>query len=73
MTTNSRLRTARGLPGIPEWEAAKASSRPLAHYQAVAECAELSNLFRRLCNHMATITVDFDKILQTLRAKKIPP
>jgi hypothetical protein len=49
----------------------KASRRPLSHAQAVAECAHLSNQYRKMWVRMAGIIVDLNAILQTLRAKKI--
>src|SRR5438105_12500448 len=67
-----RLRLPEGLLGDPEWEAMKAARRPLSHAQAVAECARLSNQYRKMWVRMAGVTVDLNAILQTLRAKKIP-
>ncbi len=68
-------RQARLPPGLysdPEWEAMKASPRPLSHGRAVAECAHLSTQYRRMWARMADITIDLNALLQTLRAKKIP-
>jgi hypothetical protein len=60
------------LAGNAEWEAMKASYRPLGLAEAVAECARLSNQYRKMWVRMAAITVDLRAIVQTLRAKKIP-
>ena len=72
MTSRLRNEAPEALPGNVEWEAMKASRRPLTHAQAVAECAHLSNQYRKMWVRMAEITVDLGAILQTLRAKKIP-
>jgi hypothetical protein len=72
MGTNRQLQSIRGLPGIPEWEAIKGNGRPLRHLEAVAECAQLSEQFRRMWQRRAAEMVDLDTILQTLQAKKIP-
>lgn len=67
-----RPRRARGLPGIPEWEATKGNSRNLSHHEAVNECAQLSAQYRRMWCHMSPIQVDLDRILHTLRTKRVP-
>ena len=67
-----RFHLPEGLLGNPEWEAMKASRRPLSHAQAVAECARLSNQYRKMWVRMAGTTVDLNAILQTLQARKIP-
>jgi hypothetical protein len=72
MATNRQLHPARGLPGIPDWEATKGGSRPLRHPEAVAECAALSEQYRQMWHRRAAGMVDLNAILQTLRAKKIP-
>jgi Nucleotidyl transferase AbiEii toxin, Type IV TA system len=72
MVMNPRLRSARGLPGIPEWEATKGNSRPLGHPEAVAECAELSDQYRRMWRRGTAGMVELNSIVQTLRAKKVP-
>jgi hypothetical protein len=61
-----------GLPGIPEWEATKASTRNLSHDAAVRECAFLSTQYRNLRPGMANFSVHLDRCLQALAAKKVP-
>src|ERR1022692_1022949 len=58
--------------GIPEWEATKGNGCNLTHPQAVQECADLSNQYRKRWRPMTADQVTLDKILTTLRAKKIP-
>ncbi len=69
---HSQSGSPRGLQGIPEWEAAKAYRRPLGHAEAVAECAALSEQYRRMWQRRAVGMVVLDDVLQTLRAKKVP-
>lgn len=59
------------LYGNPEWEAMKAACRNLTPSQAIQESASLSELFRRR-HRMPEIVIEFDKIIDTLIAKKIP-
>jgi hypothetical protein len=59
------------LYGNPEWEAMKARCRNLTPSQAVRESAYLSELFRRR-HRMPDIVIEFDRIIETLIAKKIP-
>jgi hypothetical protein len=68
----SPVRTSRWMTGLPEWEATKGNCRPLSHAAAVAEVAELSELYRRMWQEGAAGVVDLDTILRTLRAKKVP-
>jgi hypothetical protein len=72
MVTKRQRRSVRGLPGIPEWEATKGNGRPLAHPEAVAECAALSEQYRRMWQRRAAGMVELNAILQTLRARKVP-
>jgi len=65
-------RADKWLPGIPEWEAAKAIRRNLSHSDAVQECAYLANQYRRMSSIMANVLIDLDRILEALTAKKIP-
>ena len=58
------------LPGIPEWEAAKAHRRSLGHAEAVAECAALSELYRQMWQREAAGMVDLRAIL---RLKNVLP
>jgi hypothetical protein len=60
------------LLGNTAWEAMKASRRNLTHEAAVAECADLSNLYRRMWRRMAPVQISLEKILKALQAKKIP-
>src|SRR5262245_57592054 len=72
MVSQRQVRKTKWLPGIPEWEATKAVRRPLGHAEAVAECAELSELYREVWQRKAANMVDLQTILQTLREKKVP-
>src|SRR5262249_28260794 len=72
LTMNRQAASPRGLWSDPAWEARKASTRCLAHPEAVAECAQLSEQYRRMWQRRAAGVVDLDTILGTLRAKKIP-
>jgi hypothetical protein len=72
MVTNRQLRTSKWMKGIPEWEAAKGNRRPLNHPEAVAECEELSEQYRRMWRPRTAGMVDLNTVLQTLGAKKIP-
>jgi hypothetical protein len=60
------------LPGIPEWEAAKASRRNLSHFAAVRECAHLTTQYRKMWSSMANVIVELDKVIRALTAKKVP-
>jgi hypothetical protein len=62
----------RWLPGIPEWEAIKASRRNLSPAEAVQECASLSTQYRKLGPTMANVLIELDRILEALTAKKVP-
>jgi hypothetical protein len=59
------------LYGNPEWEAMKARCRNLTPSQAVRESASLSEQYRRR-HRMPDIVIEFDRIIETLIAKKIP-
>jgi hypothetical protein len=65
-------RADKWLPGIPEWEAMKASRRNLSHAEAVRECAHLSTQYRKMWSQMAEVIIDLDRILEGLTAKKVP-
>src|SRR5260370_25352111 len=65
-------RAGKWLPGIPEWEAAKAIRRNLSHSEAVQECAQLTTQYRRMSSIMAKAIVELHRILQALTAKKVP-
>src|SRR5262245_48755446 len=72
MVRHRQLRSGKWLRGNPEWEATKANGRPLSHPEAVAECAELSELYRQMWQRRAAGMVDLHTILRTLLAKKVP-
>jgi hypothetical protein len=65
-------RADKWLPGIPEWEAMKASRRNLSHAEAVEECAYLSTQYRKISSEMANVLIDLDRILEGLTTKKVP-
>jgi hypothetical protein len=67
-----QLGNAKALPGRPEWEAIEAYRRPLTHAAAVAECGELSELYRRMWQRRAAGMVDLHDIVRALRTKKVP-
>lgn len=71
-TRNAEATRPRGLLGNPEWEAMKARLRNLSHDEAARECSFLSMQYRRMWKADAPIHVDFNAILDTLRAKRIP-
>jgi len=58
--------------GMRESETPKGNGCSLAHAAAVAECAELSERYRRMWHRRAAGMVDINTILQALRAKKVP-
>ena len=64
-------RAEKWLPGIPEWEAMKASRRNLSHGEAVRECASLTLRYRKMWS-MEKAIVDLDRILAALTAKRVP-
>lgn len=70
--TRPRPAAEKWLPGIPEWEAAKAAARDLSHADAVRECHFLTNQYRRMWERMASFEVNLDELLRALRAKKVP-
>jgi hypothetical protein len=72
MAINNPVRRSRWLVGLPEWEATKGNCRPLGHSEAVAECEELSEQYRRMWRPRTAGMVDLTTIVKTLRAKKIP-
>jgi hypothetical protein len=72
MVSHRQVRNTKWLPGIPEWEATKAVRRPLGHAEAVAECAQLSELYRQMWQRKAANMVDLQTILRSLREKKVP-
>jgi hypothetical protein len=63
---------SRWLPGLPEWEAMKASTRNLSHSDAVRESARLTAQYRTLCRPKAVVHVDLDSVLQAVRSQKVP-
>jgi hypothetical protein len=65
-------RADRWLPGIPEWEAMKASRRNLSHAEAVQECAFLSTQYRRMSSTMSRVLIDVDRIIEALTTRKVP-
>jgi hypothetical protein len=67
-----QLRNAKGILDRSEWEAIEAYRRPLTHAAAVAECDELSELYRKMWHRRAYGMVDLHDIVQTLQTKKIP-
>jgi hypothetical protein len=65
-------RAEKWLPGIPEWEAMKASRRNLSHADAVRECHFLTVQYRKMWSAMEKGIVDLDRILAALIAKRVP-
>jgi hypothetical protein len=65
-------RKGKWLPGIPEWEAAKASRRNLSHSAAVQECAQLATQYRKMWSTMANVLIDLDRVLEALTTNKVP-
>ncbi len=56
----------------PAWEAAKAARRSLSHAEAAAECAFLTEQYRRFWQPRAAGMVELTTVVQTLLAKKVP-
>jgi hypothetical protein len=59
---------------LPPWpaDAWKGNCRPLSHVAAVRECAFLSEQYRRHWRARSGIVIEFRKVVQALRAKKVP-
>lgn len=72
--SNRQVTGLRGRKGIPEWggDAFKGHCRSLTHAEAVAECAELTDQYRRMWHREALGMADLNTILQALQAKKVP-
>jgi hypothetical protein len=69
----SRLkRSAKALGNDAEFEAMKASRRPIGHAEAVRESAYLTRQWHQLRGKSSDMPVDVREIIQTLTAKKIP-
>jgi hypothetical protein len=62
----------KGLAGIAEWEAMKASRRNQSHAAAVHECDHLTTQYRKMWSSMANVIVEVDKVIAALTAKKVP-
>ena len=67
----ARPRKSKWLPSIPEVEVYKAHRRNMSHADAVRECAALTELFQGM-GVRKPIMVELSRILDALRAKKIP-
>ena len=71
MTTKVQRRKFKVVPTDPAWEAAKAARRSLGHAEAAAECAFLTEQYRRFRQPRAAGMVELTTVLQTLIAKKV--
>jgi hypothetical protein len=56
----------------PEWEAMKATRRPVGHAEALRESAYLTAQWYQMWGKEGAIAIDVRKIIQTLNEKKIP-
>src|SRR5436309_27399 len=69
---NRQLSNINGVGDRAEWEAVEAARSSRPHAAAVAECAELSELYRTMWYQRAAGMVELKDILRTLQTKKIP-
>jgi hypothetical protein len=70
----SRVAETRRRATLPPWpaDAWKGNCRPLSHAAAVRECAFLSEEYRRIWRGRTNVVIELDKIVRTLRAKRVP-